>query len=256
MAAAGHATRRPPVWWLAARVRRERADAIAAYHAEIALRARHARIAAIRAGFHLGRAPFGYTLTPREDVGSGVVRGRRLVPDPDRAWIVELIYRWRVQAHLGVAEIVRLLAAEPCLYPAPPPWRRGAAEGWTAARVRAILTDPRYTGRAVLRPARRDPTIGWTAPVLTPDRTHPALVDDHTWRAAHRLAGRPLPAFPDNPTPTPPSLPPSPLSASSRGGHDHAVDPAPRGRPNGRPRDQFGDRFRWSARRSVRWSTR
>src|SRR5690349_19172337 len=64
VAAAGHATRRPPVWWLATRVRRERADAIAAYHAEIALRARHARIAATRTGFHLGPTPYGYTLTP------------------------------------------------------------------------------------------------------------------------------------------------------------------------------------------------
>jgi hypothetical protein len=75
--------------------------------------------------------------------------------------------------------------------------------------VRAILTDPRYTGRAVLRPARRDPATGWTPPVLTPDRTHPALVGDDTWRAAHRLGRRPLPAFPDNPAPASPSLPPS-----------------------------------------------
>ena len=72
--------------------------------------------------------------------------------------------------------------------------------------MRAILTEPRYTGRAVLRAARRDPTTGWTAPVLTPDRTHPALIDDDTWQAAHRLTGRPLPAFPDR-TRTPPLLP-------------------------------------------------
>ena len=26
------------------------------------------------------------------------------------------------------------------------------------------------------------PATGWTPPVLTPDRTHPALVDDDTWR--------------------------------------------------------------------------
>jgi hypothetical protein len=208
VAAAGHATRRPPVWWLSARVRRERADAIAAYQAEIALRARHARIVAVRTGLHLGPVPFGYTLAPRHDVAARVaVRGRWLVPDPDRAWIVELIYRWRVGAHLGVAEIVRLLAADPCPYPAPLCARWGAAEGWTAARVRAILTEPRYTGRAVLRAARREPTTGWTAPVLTPDRTHPALIDDDTWRAAHRLVGRPLPALPDSPNLPPPLLP-------------------------------------------------
>ena len=73
VAAAGHATARPPVWWLARRVHRERVDAIDAYRAEIALRARHSRIAAIRCGRHLGRVPYGYTLD-----------GGRLVLDPGR----------------------------------------------------------------------------------------------------------------------------------------------------------------------------
>ena len=194
VAADGHATRRPPVWWLAARVRRERADAIAAYHAEIALRARHARIAAIRAGCHLGRVPYGYTLT-RANVGLGCAG-----PLPDRpSW--RRSTGARVEQQLGVAEIVRLLAADPRPHPAPPPRPHGASSGWTAGRVRAILTDPRYTGRAVLRAARRDPTLGWTPPVLTPARTHPALVDDHTWRAAQLLAHRPLPVLTDNPPP-------------------------------------------------------
>jgi hypothetical protein len=48
-----------PCAGLAARVRRERADAIAAYQAEIALRARHARITAARSGSHLGPVLYG-----------------------------------------------------------------------------------------------------------------------------------------------------------------------------------------------------
>jgi hypothetical protein len=84
---------------------------------------------------------------------------------------------------------------------AAPPRPRAASSGWTVERVRAILTDHRYTGRAVLRAARRDPTLGWTPAVLTPAHTHPAIIDDHTWQAAQRLAHRLLPVLTDNPPP-------------------------------------------------------
>jgi Recombinase len=208
VAAAGHATRCPPVGWPAARVRRERADAVAVYRAEIALRARHSRVVAIRAGIHLGRVPYGYTLTP----------DRRLVPAPAPAQVVESIYRWRVERAVGVAEIVRRLAADPDRFPPPPPGRPGATVGWTPARVAAILTDSRHAGRAVLRPARCDPATGWTAAVLTPTRTHPALVDDHAWRAAQLPARRPLPVRPDTPTlTTTTKLAPPPREHAGRG---------------------------------------
>jgi hypothetical protein len=189
VAADGHATRRPPVWWLGARVRRERADAIATYLAEIAVRAQHTRIAAIRAGRHLGPVPYGYTLTRQ-----------RLTPDPLPAAVVEAIYRARIEQLLGITEIVRMLSADSRRVPPPRP--HAASSGWTVGRVRAILTDPRYTGRAVLRAARRDPTLGWTPAVLTPARTHPAIIDDHTCEAAQLLAHRLLPVLTDNPPAT------------------------------------------------------
>lgn len=202
VAAAGHATARPPVWWLARRVHRERVDAIDAYRAEIALRARHSRIAAIRCGRHLGRVPYGYTL----DSG-------RLVLDPAAAGVVAAIYRWRVGSVgwvAGVAEIVRRLGADPDRFPPPPSARPGApgkgrggkgGGGWSGARVRVILTDPRYTGRGVLRAARRDAVTGWTPAVVTPGRTHPALVDDHDWWAAQLVARRPPAVLPDQQEP-------------------------------------------------------
>jgi hypothetical protein len=177
------------VWRLGARVRPERADAIAAYLAEITLRAQHTRIATIRAGRHLGPVPYGYALTRQ-----------RLTPDPLPAAVVEAIYRARVEQLLSITEIVRILSAADSRR-VPPPRPHAASSGWRAERVRAILTDPRYTGRAVLRAARRDPTLGWTPPVLTPARTHPAIIDDHTWQAAQLLAQRLLPVLTDNPPP-------------------------------------------------------
>jgi hypothetical protein len=184
------------VWWLGARVRRERADAIATYLAEITLRAQHTRIAAIRAGRHLGPVPYGYTLTRL-----------RLTPDPLPAAVVEAIYQARVEQLFSITEIVRMLSDADSRR-VPPPRPHAAPSGWRAERVRAILTDPRYTGRAVLRAARRDPTLGWTPAVLTPARTHPAIIDDHTWQAAQLLAHRLLPVLTDNPPPaTDPNLP-------------------------------------------------
>jgi hypothetical protein len=140
------------------------------------------------------------------------------VPDPDRAGIVDLIDRWRVNTDLRVAEIVWLFATEPRLYPAPLPGRQAAAGGWTA-RVRAILTDPRYTGRAVLRPARRDPATGWTPAVLTPAGT-PSRA-----RRRRRLAGR-APAVRPSTTGSPGQPPPAAVTVAGRA-VEAAVTPPP-----------------------------
>ena len=85
--------------------------------------------------------------------------------------------------------------------------------------MRAILTDPRYTGRGVLRAARRDPGTGWTPAVVTPGRTHPALVDDHDWWAAQLLSRRPPAVLPDRP----------PLAAAAPGRHEPAARRAGQG---------------------------
>lgn len=211
---------RGPRWWRQ-RAHRQRAAVIAAYHAEIAERAARAREALARDGVHLGPAPYGYRLVHR-----------RLVPDPDTAGVVSLIFRWRVHGGMRLAGIVRLLSSSPDEFPPPRRHRpgRGAqpgrrVQGWTASVVVSILANPRYTGRQVLRAARRDTLHGtrfrgrvWVPAVLTPARTHSALVDDQSFRAAQWLAGRPAP---DALLPLA-SIPPSDPGASTTSG-----DPRP-----------------------------
>lgn len=205
---------RGPRWWRQ-RAQRQRAATIAAYHAEIADRAARARAELARDGIHLGPVPYGYRLVHR-----------RLVADPGTAAAVSLIFRWRAQG-MRPAMIARTLSHSSAEFPPPHQRRTGhagrgtrtgpagrRAVGWTAPMVVAILANPRYTGRQVIRAARRHALRGtrfparlWTPAVLTPQRTHPALVDDPTFRAAQWLAGRPAPAELLPPAPPTPPVP-------------------------------------------------
>ena len=105
VAAAGHATARPPVWWLARRVHRERVDAIDAYRAEIAL----ARPALPDRGDPLRPTPRPgpLRLHPRRWAAGGR-------PGGGRGGRGHLPVARRVGGvGEGVAEIVRRLAADP-----------------------------------------------------------------------------------------------------------------------------------------------
>lgn len=197
--------------WLAAGIRLERADAIATYHRQLALRASRSRGELIRRGYHLGPAPYGYLLhtaappagTASTAAGDGA--RRRLVPDSATAEVVRLIFRWRVTDRLAHAAIARILTARPQDCPPPRHPRTGAVLPWTAARVTRILANPRYTGRQVLRSQRRE--RGCTSPaVVTAQPVHPPLVDDTTYRRAQQLAGAPIPRGLDH-TPAPQNTP-------------------------------------------------
>ncbi len=110
-----------------------------------------------------GRPPYGYRLAdagphPNRGLARRGVRAHRLVPDPTTAPIVTWIFPQRLAGHT-MARIARALndAHIPCPSAADPernPHRRRTT--WNATVVRAILANPRYTGRQVWNRQRTD----------------------------------------------------------------------------------------------------
>jgi site-specific DNA recombinase len=110
-----------------------------------------------------GRPPYGYRLAdagphPNKAHAAWGRRARRLEPDPETAPQVAWIFTQRLAGH-SMARIARALndAAVPCPSAADPernPHRSGNA--WTLHTVRAILGNPRYTGRQVWNRQRTD----------------------------------------------------------------------------------------------------
>ena len=103
-----------------------------------------------------GRPPYGYRLAdagphPNKAHAAWGRRAHRLEPDQHTAPVVQWIFARREAGH-SLARITRALndAGIPCPSAADPqcnPHRSGAA--WTLFTVRAILANPRYTGRQV-----------------------------------------------------------------------------------------------------------
>ncbi|GAA2607929.1 recombinase family protein [Actinomadura fulvescens] len=112
-----------------------------------------------------GRPPYGYRLAdagphPNRAEAAWGRRAHRLEPDPETAPTVRWIFRERLAGH-SMARITRALsdAEVPCPSAADP--RRNAhrsGNAWTLGTVRAILSNPRYTGREVwnLQPSDHD----------------------------------------------------------------------------------------------------
>jgi recombinase len=130
-------------------------------------------------GGHVGRPPYGYLTAPTGR--SHPTSGRALVgliADRQTAHVIPRVFAWRVELGLGPAAIARRLADDPVWAP-PPIWSNGEVGSWTAAVVRGILANPRYTGRQLI-----------TLPVnglrkLTPI-VHSPLIDDQVFWRAHQ----------------------------------------------------------------------
>jgi len=148
-------------------------------------------------GRHLGgRPPYGYRLAdagphPNRAHAAWGRRARRLEPDPETAPQVAWIFAERLAGH-SMARIARALndAAVPCPSAADPqrnPHRTGNT--WTLHTVRAILGNPRYTGRQVWNLPE-----GW---VISARPAHPAIVTEADFIAAQDLGAR---RGPDSPS--------------------------------------------------------
>ena len=137
------------------------------------------------AGWNIGPAPYGYLAEKvTHPVPFKAAQGRtktRLAIDPDRAPVVARMFAWRTEDKLSVASITARLAAGPAACPPP-----GDA-GWTVASVRAILSNPKYTGHMVFgrrRHRQLTPVSEW---LWSPEAAHPAIVTRATWDAAQAL---------------------------------------------------------------------
>src|SRR6266496_5170861 len=158
-----------------------------------------------------GRPPYGYRLAdagphPNKAHAAWGRRAHRLEPDPDTAPAVRWMFAQRRDGH-SLARITRALndAGIPCPSAADPgrnPHRSGHA--WTLFTVRAILANPRYTGRQVwnrqpsshelINPANTG--LGhrqvqrWAQPdgwVISARPSHPALVSEEDFVAVQGI---------------------------------------------------------------------
>ena len=158
-----------------------------------------------------GRPPYGYRLVdagphPNKAHAAWGRRAHRLEPDPQTAPIVRWMFAQRRAGH-SLARITRALndAGIPCPSAADPGRNtHRAGNKWTLGTVRAILANPRYTGRQVWN---RQPTshelidpantgLGhrqvqrWALPdgwVISARPSHPALVSEEDFIAVQGI---------------------------------------------------------------------
>jgi site-specific DNA recombinase len=187
-----------------------------AERARIQRRVRNAMQTMARAGGRYlgGRPPYGYRLVSmREHRNAEKARLgatlNRLEPDPTTAPIVRRIFNERL-AGKSYSAIARMLNESAILSPSAADRARNSyrdPNGWAASAVRAILTNPRYTGHEVWNRQRRDyDLLDPTAPadghvrrmrwngrdswIWSPEPTHEALVDHEEWQRVQATQSR------------------------------------------------------------------
>src|SRR6266568_675633 len=119
--------------------------------------------AAIEGRFLGGRPPYGYRIAdagphPNPAKAADGKRLHKLEPDPETAWVIRRIFA-EYLAGRGLFAIAEGLTRDRVPSPsqhdaARNPHRTG--EGWAKSAVRAILRNPRYTGRQVWNKQRKD----------------------------------------------------------------------------------------------------
>jgi len=173
-----------------------------------------------RQGFHVGIAPYGYTVTRSTIVDErGRIRTRsRLVPDPVQAGVVRSIFGWRVVGGLDLEQILRRLNSDHRRYPPPPARHPDRPADWRAKTVAGLLSNPKYTGFQVsnhrdhnggLRPVVEwvcserqahhpliSPEMFWAAQTSTPSRCGPGGTAYSQPRDGAHAADRPHPRSP------------------------------------------------------------
>jgi site-specific DNA recombinase len=182
---------------------------------KIRVRSAMAAQAATEGRFLGGRPPYGYVLGdagphPNPSKASDGKRLRKLERDPVAAPFVERIFA----EYLGgsglyaIAEgLTRDGVPSPSAHdPARNRHRAGSGGAWSKSAVRAILRNPRYTGRQVWNRQRRDEVLvdvedvalghetklRWNERgdwVWSIDQVHEALIDPETFAAAQEIAG-------------------------------------------------------------------
>jgi len=169
--------------------------------------------AAIEGRFLGGRPPYGYQLAdagPHPNPGKAAIGQRlhTLTPDPVAAPVVQRIFAEFIggKGYFAIAEgLTRDDILSPSAHdPGRNRHRAGSGGAWGKAAVRAILLNPRYTGRQVWNRQRRDEVLvdvddvalghetkmRWNARadwVWSEHDTHPALISVEDFEAARAI---------------------------------------------------------------------
>jgi site-specific DNA recombinase len=146
-----------------------------------------------------GRPPYGYRLAdagPHPNPGKAVhgQRLHQLEPDPSTAPIVKRIFEEYVSGR-GLYAIAERLTREGLLSPSAydperNPHRHGKA--WSKMAVRAILANPRYTGRQVWNRQRRDEVLIDVDDVALGHETKMRWNDEADWIYSDATTHEPL----------------------------------------------------------------
>jgi len=155
--------------------------------------------AATQGRFLGGRPPYGYRLGdagphPAPAKAALGVRIHRLEPDPITAPVVVRIFEAYV-SWKGLFAIADGLTRD--AVPSPSAYDRArnshrSGEGWSKSAVRAILTNPRYTGVAVWGRQRRDEVLVDVEDVAAGHRTRMRWNEEDAWIRSPELAHKPL----------------------------------------------------------------
>lgn len=158
---------------------------LTAHHAETTQRARNAITELVRNGYHVGPPPYGYRalrIRITTDTGHGAFR-IVLVPDWRTAAVVVHIFSLRVDEGLGFAAIAHRLNNDLRRHPTP-----SGSGKWSAAGVRRVVTNPRYTGRQVWARTVAGQPVPIEQWVTSKPMVHEPLVDETTFQRAQHGA--------------------------------------------------------------------
>src|SRR6266542_741224 len=166
---------------------------------KLRVRAAMAAQAAIEGRFLGGRPPYGYRIAdagppPNPAKAADGRRLHKLEPDPQTAWVIRRIFA-EYLAGRGLFAIAEGLTRDRV----PSPSQHDAArnthrtgEGWAKSAVRAILRNPRYTGRQVWNKQRKDEILLDVNDVARGYETRLRWNDTGQWVWSETLAQEPL----------------------------------------------------------------
>ena len=166
---------------------------------KLRVRAAMSAQAAIEGRFLGGRPPYGYRIAdagphPNPAKAADGKRLHKLEPDPETAWVVRRIFR-EYLAGRGLFAIAEALTRDRVPSPsqhdaARNPHRTG--QGWAKSAIRAILRNPRYTGRQVWNKQRKDEILLDVNDVARGYETRMRWNDTRQWVWSETLAHQPL----------------------------------------------------------------
>ena len=166
---------------------------------KIRVRSAMAAQAAIEGRFLGGRPPYGYRIAdagphPNPAKAADGKRLHKLEPDPETAWVVRRIFA-EYLAGRGLFAIAEGLTRDRIPSPsqhdaARNPHRTG--QGWAKSAVRAILRNPRYTGRQVWNKQRKDEILLDVNDVARGYETRLRWNDTGQWVWSDTIAQEPL----------------------------------------------------------------